>query len=108
MPGFNSFFRIQGQVYHRIGSMVPSTGKSPKLCQICFIDNQESQVATRCQIVGGLRSDIVSNIHQLLHNDKHYVQIYKIPKDFFNQQNVPTNIRVVITETTRPTGEHPL
>ena len=49
MPGFNPSFRIQGQVYHRIGSMVPSTGDTPKFCQIYFIDNQESQVATRCR-----------------------------------------------------------
>ena len=100
-------FRIQGQVYHRIGSMVPSLGESPKFCQIYFIDNQESQVATRCQIVGGLRPDIVSSINQLLHNDNHYVQIFKIAKEMFDQQDVPTNIRVVINERKRPGGEHP-
>ena len=72
-------------------------GKSPKFCQIYFINNQESQVATRCQIVGGLRPDIVSNINQLLHNDNHYVQLFKVAKDFFDQQDVPTNIRVVIS-----------
>jgi len=107
MPGFNPSFRIQGQVYHRIGSMVPSTGDTPKFCQIYFIDNQESQVATRCQIVAGLRPDIVSSINQLLHNDNHYVQIFKVAKELFDQQDVPTNIRVVINEAKRPTGEHP-
>ena len=89
--GFNPSFKIQGQVYHRIGSIVPSMGESPKFCQVYFIDNQESQVATRCQIVGGLRPDIVSNINQLLHNDNHYV---KVAKDLFDQHDVPTNIRV--------------
>jgi len=44
MPGFNPSFRIQGQVYHRIGSVVPSIGVSPKFSQIHFIDNQESEV----------------------------------------------------------------
>ena len=107
MPGFNPSFRIQGQVYHCICSMVPSTGESPKFCQIYFIDNQESQVATRCQTVGGLRRDIVSNINQLLHNDNHYAHIFKIAKELFTQQDVPTNIRVVINETKRPTGEYP-
>ena len=107
MPGFNPSFRIQGQVYHRIGSMVPSTGDTPKYNQIYFIDNQESQVATRCQIVGGLRADIVSTINQLLHNDNHYVQLFKVAKNLFDQQDVPTNIRVVINEAKRLTGEHP-
>ena len=34
MAGFNPSFRVQGQVYHRIGSLVPSTGESPKFSQI--------------------------------------------------------------------------
>ena len=63
-------------------------------------------MATRCQIVGGLRPDIVSNINQLLHNDNHYVQLFKVAKDLFDQHDVPTNIRVVINETKRPAGEH--
>ena len=63
-------------------------------------------MATRCQIVGGLRPDIVSNINQLLHNDNHYVQLFNVAKDLFDQHDVPTNIRVVINETKRPTGEH--
>ena len=80
--------------YPSCGSIVPSIGK---FCQIYF-DNEESQVATRCQKVGGLRTDIVSNINQLLHNDNHYVQIFKIGKEMFEQQDVPTNIKVIINE----------
>ena len=30
----------------------------------------------------------------------------KIAKEMFDQQQVPSNIRVVINETKRPTGEH--
>ena len=44
MAGFNPSFRIQGQVYHLIGSMVPTAGESPKFAQIYFIDNRESEV----------------------------------------------------------------
>ena len=84
----------------------PSIGASPMLSQIYFIGNQESEVATKCQIDGGLRPDIVSNISQLLHNDNHCVKVFKVAKEIFDQQDVPTNIRVVINETKRPTGEH--
>ena len=45
MAGFNPSFRIQGQVYHLIGSIVPTAGESPKFAQIYFIDNRESEVA---------------------------------------------------------------
>ena len=42
----------------------------------------------------------------ILHNDNHYVQLFKVAKDLFDQQNVPTDIRIVINEIKRPTGEH--
>ena len=54
MSGFNLSFRIQGQVYHHIGSIVPPEGESPKFAQIYFIDGHESEVATRTAIVDGL------------------------------------------------------
>ena len=64
-------------------------------------------MAIRFQIFSGLRPDIVSNISQLLHNDNHYVKLFKVAKEIFDQQDVPSAIRVVINETKRPTGEHP-
>jgi len=30
IAGFDPSFRVQGQVYHRIDSLVPSAGESPK------------------------------------------------------------------------------
>ena len=69
MAGFNPSFRIQGQVYHLIGSIVPAEGESPKFAQIYFIDNQDSEVATRCAIVDGLKPDIIRGINQLLHDN---------------------------------------
>ena len=40
MAGFNPSFRIQGQVYHLIGGIVPTQGESPKFAQIYFIDDR--------------------------------------------------------------------
>ena len=40
MPGFNPSFIIQGQVYHRIGSLCPPhRSTSHKFCQIYFMDS---------------------------------------------------------------------
>ena len=54
MAGFNPSFRIQGQVYHLIGSIVPTQGESPKFAQIYFIGDEDSEVATRSAIVDGV------------------------------------------------------
>ena len=53
MSGFNPSFRIQGQVYHLIGTIVPTAGESPKFAQIYFIDNRESEVAASVQLLMG-------------------------------------------------------
>ena len=106
MAGFNPSFRIQGQVYHLIGSMVPTASESPKFAQIYFIDNRESEVAARCAIVDGLRPDIVASINELLINENRCVEIFKLAKEVFEQQDSPTNIKIVINENKRPSGEH--
>ena len=106
MAGFNPSFRIQGQVYHLIGSMVPTAGESPKFAQIYFIDNRESEVAARCAIVDGLRPDIVTSINELLINENSYVEVFKLAKEIFEQQESPTNVKIVINENKRPSGEH--
>ena len=68
MASFNPSFRIQGLYY------------------FYSFDNQESEVATRCAfIVDELRPDIVSKINQLLEDDNHYVEIFKVAKEMFEQ-----------------------
>ena len=104
--GFNASFRIQGQVCHLIGSIVPTAGESPKFAQIYFIDNRESEVAARCSIVDGLRPDIVSSINELLIDNNCYVEVFKLAKEIFEQQANPSNIKIVINESKRPLGEH--
>ena len=94
MAGFNPSFRIQGQVYHLIGSIVPTEGESPKFAQIYFIDDQESEVATRSAIVDGLKPDIIRSINELLHDNNHYVEVFKVAKEIFEQESTPTNVKV--------------
>ncbi|XP_056631756.1 uncharacterized protein LOC130441909 isoform X1 [Diorhabda sublineata] len=42
-------FKIQGQVYKKIGSLMPTPNKDPKFLQIYFMGNCEERVTTRCQ-----------------------------------------------------------
>ena len=78
----------------------------PKFAQIYIIDNQDSEVATRCAIVDGLKPDIIRGINRLLHESHHYVEVFKVAKEIFEQEAVPTNVKVVINEAKRPSGEH--
>ena len=42
----------------------------------------------------------------MLHESHHYVEVFKVAKEIFEQEAVPTNFQVVISETKRPSGEH--
>lgn len=44
---FMPTFKIQGQVYHRIGSLLPSTGQEPSFLQIYFVGNDEKEAEIR-------------------------------------------------------------
>ena len=106
MAGFNPSFRIQGQVYHLIGSIVPTQGESYKFAQIYFIGDEDSEVATRSTIMDGLKPDIIRGINRLLHEDNHYVEMFKVAKEIFEEDDTPTNVKIVINETKRLSGEH--
>lgn len=41
---FDSTFKIQGQVYHQIGSLMPMPAERPKFLQIYFMGDEEDQV----------------------------------------------------------------
>ena len=67
MAGFNPSFRIQGQVYHLIGNIVPTQGEYYKFSKTYFIGDEDSEVATGFTIVDGLKPDIIRSINRLLH-----------------------------------------
>jgi len=39
--GFIPTFKVQGQVYHLYGSLIPNTQENPKLLQIYFVGEDE-------------------------------------------------------------------
>ncbi|XP_072392261.1 uncharacterized protein [Diabrotica undecimpunctata] len=45
---FENTFKIQGQVYHKIGSLMPMPDNNPKFLQIYFMGDCEERVTTRC------------------------------------------------------------
>ena len=66
ISGFKPSFKTQDQVYHLIGSIVPTEGESPKFAQIYFIDDRVSEIATSSAIVDGLKPDTIRSINGLL------------------------------------------
>ena len=51
----------------------------------------------------GLKPDIIRGINQLLHNSNQYVEL---AKEIFEQQGTPANVKIVINDIKRPSGEY--
>lgn len=101
--GYMPTFKVQGQIYHQIGSLLPSSSENSKFLQIYFVANQKSQIDQRCAISSGMNRDIVSNLQNMFHTHNHLIKLFmyaleKMPLDDY---------RIVIKADKTPSGEHP-
>ncbi|CAF1021035.1 unnamed protein product [Adineta steineri] len=100
--GFMPTFRVQGQVYHRVGSLLPPSNAEPVFLQIYFMGDDTKQVKQRCKNLPGVREDIVKKLQQMVHEHNSYVQSFKLAI-----QRMPSDqYKVVIRADKTPLGEH--
>lgn len=77
---FESTFKIQGQVYHQIGSLLPMPDADPKFLQIYFMGDEEQQSHTRClynHIERMEEREIVDNLQTFLQNNNQLIRLFK-------------------------------
>ncbi|UYV82863.1 hypothetical protein LAZ67_22001131, partial [Cordylochernes scorpioides] len=103
---FPTTFSIQGQVYHRIGSLMPSENQPSRFLQIYFMGNDDDddiQTDRRCQQIQGVRRNIVQGLQRMLHQHNLLVQQFKTA-----HENLPSDAyRVVVNADRTPPGQHP-
>lgn len=69
-------FRISGSVYHRIGHLFPSEGKSPKFAQI-YIYDTENELHNRIQWNKSLDLDVLNALQKMMHNCNPFIDSFK-------------------------------
>lgn len=101
--GFMPTFRIQGQVYHRIGSLLPLPGAQPQFLQIYFMGGEELQLDLRCSLFEqNTRRNIVSELQKLFDLNNNLIRSFKTALDMLPSDEH----RVVIRADRAPIGEH--
>lgn len=53
--GFSTVFKVQGQIYHKVGSLLPIPDETPKFLQVYFMGDEQLEVDQRCANIAGLR-----------------------------------------------------
>lgn len=102
MPGFSPTFTVQGQIYHRIGSLFPAENEQHKFLQVYFMGDEELEANRRCQFIQGVERETVMKIQTYLHEHNILVNTFKTALE-----NIPEeNYKVVIHADKTPRGEH--
>ena len=76
--GYMPTFRIQGQVYHRAGSLMPPEGQEAKFLQINFVGDEIEQARLRGINQPCVKQDNVLQLQKMLHEHSIYVNICEI------------------------------
>ncbi|GBN01892.1 hypothetical protein AVEN_137402-1 [Araneus ventricosus] len=93
---------IQGQIYHKAGSLLPLPSENAKFLQTYFIGDEEKEVNQRCENISGVRRDIVLHLQRMFHESNQLIKTFKTALE-----DMPSDeCKVVIRADKRPVGEH--
>lgn len=69
-------FRIQGNLYHLMGSMMSLTNETPKFTQLYVIDTA-NEIDNRMIHTPNLKKHVLKNLQEMLHQENLFVKFYK-------------------------------
>lgn len=75
--GFMPTFRIQGQIYHLIGSLLPVENEESKFLQLYFLGNNENEATKRSTITNSTDYNIILKLQKFFHEHNHLIKLCK-------------------------------
>lgn len=70
-------FKIQGQIYHLIGSLLPLDTQQTSFLQIYFMGDENTELNQRASIVGDIDRDILKNLQTFLHKHNLLIRMFQ-------------------------------
>jgi len=98
---FMPTFKIQGQVYHLVGSLMPFADQEPTFLQLYFIGDDETDI--RSKMNPGLNIDLLKSLQTMLHNNNNYINSFKTSLE--NNKSTD-NFKVIIYADKKPPAVH--
>lgn len=78
---FMPTFKVQGQVYHKIGSILTNSQEKPSFLQIYFVGDDNTERNIRCGIFSGVKPGLVNKLQKMLHQNNKYIKDFKAAID---------------------------
>jgi len=92
-PG-NYIYRLCGELYHRMGSLLPQPGEAPKFAQL-YISDPHAKLDGRMGNFGGLNRDIMQLLQTMLHECNPYTSIYQTTMEWLQGEVVELSLRLL-------------
>jgi hypothetical protein len=95
-------FKVQGQIYHRAGSLLPLPNADQKFLQIYFIGNTDEQINQRCRFNTGTRREIVAALQNSFHLHNELIRFFRTALE----QMPADDYKIVVRADKTPVGQH--
>lgn len=99
---FYQLLQIQGQIYHKAGSLLPFADADHQFLQIYFIGNSVDELDRRCQITAQTRREIIETLQNLLHDHNELIRLFTTALDRMQADDY----KIIIKADKTPAGEH--
>ncbi|XP_063920386.1 uncharacterized protein LOC135135292 [Zophobas morio] len=102
---YNNFmptFKVQGQMYHQIGSLLPVSKEDPQFLQIYFMDNVEKEIDRRCAFSIATDRKIIAELRALFHEHNCLVRDFKSALENVRADD----FKLIIRADKTPSNEH--
>jgi hypothetical protein len=93
-PGSYSF-RIQGQLYHKIGSLCLAEGQRPQFAQF-YIHDTKYKHQNRHAIMPSLDPMTLDWLLTMMYNINPYVEVFKMARDMMATKGAPMDLKLCL------------
>ncbi len=85
-------FRIQGELYHKIGSLCPAEGQRPQFAQMYIHDTENEH--QNYHVVMPFDPKTLDRLLTMMYNINPYVEMFKMARDMMAIESAPTDLKL--------------
>jgi len=86
-------FRIQGELYHKIGSLCPAEGQWPQFAQL-YIHDTKHEHQNRHAVMPSLDPTTLDRLLTMMYNINPYVEVFKMARDMMVTEGAPIDLKL--------------